>query len=81
MGNEHVAYRWKCPICGKSSWGLLDLDRNAVREQAKNVLLAHIRSTSGGGHADERAYPPSFDPDGALDYIEVSGGVENVLSD
>lgn len=80
MERDTIAYEWVCPVCGKSRKGLLGPNEEGVTEKVKNSLLAHIRISRGGGHGPEQEYPPTFDPDGALNYIQIWGGIEDPIS-
>lgn len=52
-------------------------DTMDVEEQAKAALLSHIRTSESGGHGKAGGYPPDFDPDDALDYIEIGNESED----
>lgn len=52
---------------------LATMDTIVAEEQAKYALVSHVRTRNRGRHGRSGKYPPDFDPDDVLDYIEVRG--------
>lgn len=77
MTRELRSYTWACPICSEGQSGLDSRDRASIEGQVVNALMSHVRTSDDGGHGPKGSYPPGFDPDDALEYVEVRCEVED----